>query len=557
MYFSATEGRGILQKDATASIRIKGKGNHAGRAVGKTALFLPDLTATTNQQNTQKNEEALYFDARKNLIRKLRRLYGELRENSGCAWIFLMQISLLCDGIFTELPHLYLAEGKSAQETVLLCRDYFYSVLSKKEGGENLHEVAADIDDVSVRLLNELNEKNVSPPPPQSILLCHTPPASYIAEWRDELAGIITEDGAHLSHHADLALSLGIPYISVKDELYEECSAHNALIDSESGHLYINPDLATLSLFADKHRKRDTENSGIASSSLIPSDTDKKMLVFAELGNIGELNRLSERNCDGIGRFTSEEFYLEQMCLADEELLFEQYRRAAENMPTKPIVIQGLKSTHTVRLESVVSSSTAGDVDELYVLYDSTLRTQIRAVMRAAVYGSLQFLLPQSERYSDISRCAQLMDELTAELYEEDREFSPVPLGSIIDTVPSALMCDKIIEECDFLLVDAEKLYAAICERHRSTDPSDIDSMCFDALRHLLESIGKTVSKKKKRAVLSLGKTCPCEIFTTSLLCEFFAVSTSLENLTKFKKLYLDSQESKRQHLSAIIKRQG
>ena len=537
MYVFATENRGFSPKDA--SIRIKGKGNHAGRAVGKTALFLPELTAPTNQQDTQKNEEALYFDAQKNLLRKLRRLYGELRESSGCAWIFLMQISLLCDGIFTELPHLYLSEGKNAQETVLLCRDYFYSVLLKKEGGENLYEVASDIDDLSVRLLNELNRKTVSPPPPQSILFCQAPPASYIAEWRDELAGIVAEDGAQLSHHAYLALSLGIPYISVKDELTEDLSDRNALIDSESGYLYINPDLATLSQFADEHRKRRTEDAPLASSSLMTGATGKKMLIFAELGNIGELNRLSERYCDGIGRFTSEEFYLEQMCLADEELLFEQYRRAAENMPTKPIVIQGLKSARTVRLESVVSANAAGDVDELYVLYDSTLRTQLRAVMRAAIYGSLQFLLPQSERYSDISRCAQLMEELSGELYEEDREFSPVPLGSVIDSVSSALMCEKILEECDFLLVDAEKLYISVCAHCQADDLGDTDVMHFDALRHLIGSVAKVASKKKKRAVLSLGKTCPAEIFTAPLLGEFFAVSTSLENLTKLKRSIL------------------
>ena len=217
MYFSATENRGLSSKNTT--VRIKGKGNHSGRAIGKTSFFMPDLTLLEHLPDDEKSEEALYFDARKKLLEKLRRFYGELRDGNGCAWIFLMQISLLCDDIFTELPRLYLCEGKSAAQTVLLCRDYFYSVLSKKEGGENLSEVSADIDDISVRLLNEINQKDIPCPPRQSILLCHNPPASYIAEWREDLAGIVSEDGAALSHHASLALSLGIPYLSTRDEL--------------------------------------------------------------------------------------------------------------------------------------------------------------------------------------------------------------------------------------------------------------------------------------------------------------------------------------------------
>ncbi len=540
MYIWGTESRELSQKDAT--IKIKGKGNHSGRAVGKTSFFMPDLSVPPRLPGTEKSEEMLYFEARKNLLKRLRQFYGELRDKSNCAWIFLMQSALLCDDIFTELPHLYLCEGKSAVQTVLLCRDYFYSVLCKKDGGENLHAVSADIDDISVRLISELKREDTTPLPHQTILLCHTPPASYIAEWHECLAGVVSEDKATAAHHAELALSLEIPYLSTRDELSADLSEHNALIDSEGGYLYINPDLVTLSRFADDEsgRKSEEERDILLTSKPIMKDNGKKMLVFAELGNPGELSRLSERYCDGIGKLTSEDLYLENMCLADEETLFEEYRRAAEIMPTKPIIIRGFKTLGAVRLESVISENATGDKGELYVLYDTTLRTQLRAVMRAAVYGSLMFLLPQSDRYSDLSQCASLMEELSAELYEEDREFSPVPLGSVIDTVPSALMCDRILEECDFAVADAEKLRHSLCEDESTEVYPDNDNMRLESLIHLVEHIAKTAAKKKKRAVLSLGKTCSPDIFPPSLPCEFFAVSASLEKLTKVKKAILE-----------------
>ena len=193
---------------------------------------------------------------------------------------------------------------------------------------------------------------------------------------------------------------------------------------------------------------------------------------------------------------------------------------------------------------AIISEDTAGERGELYVLYDKTLHTQLRAVMRAAVYGSLYFLLPQSDRYSDISQCAELMEEISTELYEEDREFTPVPLGSVIDTVSSALMCEKIIEECDFIVIDTEKISCAVCENDIKKEALDSDCIYFDAMEHLVASIAKAVTKKKKRAVLSLGKNNLTEAFYPSCTSDFWAVSSSLENLSRLKKTIFECTDN-------------
>ena len=548
MYISETESR-ILSSDPP-TVRIRGKGNHAGRAIGKACFFLPDLKTDKPPASNERSEEERYFEARSSLLARLRRLYGDLRKDCGGAWVFLMQISLLCDEIFTELPLIYLEEGKSAEQTVLLCRNYFYSVLCKKEGSENLLAVSADIDDISARLIHEIKNDEIKAPPPQTVLLCHTPPSSYIAEWRELLSGVVSEPTESESHLCELTHSLGIPFICAKEEFIADLpdATANTMIDSECGCLYINPDLATLSRFAEdeKMRKDEEENNILLSEKPIIKENGKKMLVFAELSGLSELNHLSARCYDGIGKIASEESYLAEMCLPDEETLFEEYRRAAEAMPTKPIVIRGFRTFGSVRIESIISESSSGESPELYVLYDSTLRTQLRAIMRASVYGSLQFLLPQSDRYSSLSQCAALMDELSAELYEEDREFSPIPLGSTIDTISSALVCDKIFEECDFAVVDTEKLLLALGEKQSPEgDLLDGDNIHLDALTRLIQKIAETAVKKKKRAILSLSKNSPENILPPSLLCDFFAISAPIENLSKIKKLILEHSPSK------------
>ena len=128
---------------------LRGKGNHAGSAIGKTVFFSPRKKHIETEDKNVQTESERYHTARREALSSLRRLYGELRSESDAAWIFLMQITMLDGNLFTNVPELYLSEGKSAEDTVLLCRDYFYSVLCGGAGGENLMPLALDVEDVS------------------------------------------------------------------------------------------------------------------------------------------------------------------------------------------------------------------------------------------------------------------------------------------------------------------------------------------------------------------------------------------------------------------------
>lgn len=539
MNLSKTETARFSSNDM---ISLRGKGNHQGSAVGKTLFVeMPDYNKSPIYIPTD-NELEHYQAARRCVIEKLRRIYGELRTQCDAAWIFLMQITLLDDSLFTELPRFYISQGKTALEAIHLCRQYFESVLLKKEGGANLSPLSIDIYDLTFQLSNELKGAVPLTPPPQTILLSESILPSYLISSRQSLVGIVTSDNS--KHAEELATALSIPYISAEAELYYELSRKNALINADRGYLYINPDLFTLSEFTDVDKKRRNEKTaeGEISAKALHSKDGKQILVYAELNKPSKLSLFSDNYCDGIAKFYLEDSSLEAINATDEEELFEEYRRAAEAIPTKPIMIRSIKSPRSVHLSSMISENESESHGELYVLYDGTLRTQLRAIMRAAVYGSLQFVLQlhPTERYSDLAQCAQMMEEISAELYEEDREFTPVPLGTVIDTISAALMCEKIIEECDFVIVDAEKLSLQLLYEPQESFSYDSDNIYFDAFDALISSIAKSVTKKKKKAVLSLGKNEHLPDLSLNVLSQFSAISVSVDKIYQFKKKFLE-----------------
>ena len=526
---------------------LRGRGNHTRSAIGKTVFFAPRerYNKTRVPCLGYEEERKRYFSAHSRASAELRRLYGELRMDCDAAWIFLMQLSLLDDELFSSIPELYLKEKKSAEESTLLCRDYFMSVLCRGAGGENLSALALDVEDVSVRILCALGN-DVAPPSltDQSIILTRTPLPSYIAEQRAMINGIAVASLTDTTHINELATSLSIPFLHTDTELSESLADKIALIDATKGYLHIDPDLNTLSHFSDEEQlKRNEEKEASEESKNTVKNSDGKKLNFlAELENEAELKRLRTSLVDGIGRFSSEELYLREMQAPDEELLFEEYRRLAEAMPTKPVIIKALKTSGTVHLSSIISGNDNDSHADLYVTQDTTLRTQLRAVMRAAAYGSLEFSLPATKRYSDIFTCATLMDELSRELYEEEREFNPVPLGAFVSDVASALMCDKLLDECDFLIIEKEKLCKSLADSSESISLED-DSICFDALCTIVGNIQKSAQKKKKRLILSLGKDGSLDGLSKELIFRFTYISSPLGTVSSLKKALIEKQK--------------
>ena len=468
-------------------VTLKGVGNKRGCAVGKTEYIPCEEYPAPSPAGDPRRELNRLHNAIKKSREELCELYRSLSSDlgEGEAWVFLMQIYLLDGSLFLNTPPFYISEGKSANEALRLsCEQY----LNEESHTSYIFLVSEDIRDVMLRVMSHLNDTAPRHHSTESfILLTPSPTPSQICELGDSLIGIVAKEGWEKTSAASLARALFIPSVSTNGS-FDESDAHkNAIIDSQSGYVFIDPDLDTLENFTSNRKDE---------SSFGKSLKARRLPLLAEPESLLDASKINETDLDGIGIFHSEELYLKSVSPPDEETLFEVYRSLAESLLPRPLVIRTFSVSGSVRINKITPEGI--DDPEVYVFQDDTLKRQIRASLRAAVFGTVSLCVPCGYTYDSVKRTKELIASLSDELRTENREHREIPIGAIIDNLATAIMCDKILDTADFIILKTNALDLA----------TNTGEMVLDAKRYLLERVARTAKRKKKPALLSLEKNC-------------------------------------------------
>lgn len=398
-------------------------------------------------------EELRYSLARTEAMEQLLALEDEVYNSLGaeCAHIFATQLLLIEDSIFAELPLTYIREGNNAERGVLLAREYYFDVLCRGEHASELRFLCLDVEDVTDRILSCLGvdvEQSAYPDQPY-ILVNDSPLASVIVSRRAELLGVVSREGFQKSSSALIAKALDIPCIALSSQLPTEYSGRYAIIDASCGELCINPDLDAIKRLGEGFYSDSASGSEgeFASDGRARTADGVKIQIFFRIANEREI-RLADK-CSGI---EYSEALIDDDEL-DEELLFEKYRRLCEAEPCRLVAVRSLSNAHIV---DVVGSDDENGA--FYVQRNDRLRIQLRALMRAAVYGEIVFLAQVYDDASELEGIALLLSELQDELRIGRHEYSTVKVGAIIGDVGALIMCEEILSCADCIFIDSSKI---------------------------------------------------------------------------------------------------
>ena len=541
MYLCETENK----------LAIHCEGNKKGASLGK-ILFVPELDCksiavlkkgSANSEVTQSEQER-YISALQKTQKERNDLYTSLKDESDAAWIFLMHATLLRSSLFCETARQYISEGKCAEDAVISVWESFTSAIASDKDKENLRHVCLDVKDVCISLLLHLRgarspiRLEVSE---SKILFSPSPLPSFIAKNKKRISGIVASPQIFRSSSFELLNSLSIPALLCEEDLSSFCDGEYAIIDSERGVLHLSPDLSTLEEFSEleeKKRRHEKRLLGILEREVRGAD-GKRISMFAEIEKAYEIDMSLPFRCDGIGSLSNEELYLQKLCMPDEEVLFERYRRAAELMPTKPVMIRALGSSGETRINSMTSERNGEMRGEVYVFRSSSLKAQLRAAMRAAVYGNIFFILSQNGSHASIGRCERIAEELAQELREESREFSMIQIGVQISTPAEALTCKTSVHDADFAIVSTEKLLELLDGRGEPCDEYE-STIKNEALDILLAEIAKIKKETGKKFIISLGKKASVQTLKKALSLGFESFSVVASALPETKLLISD-----------------
>ncbi|MCR5724024.1 MAG: phosphoenolpyruvate--protein phosphotransferase [Treponema sp.] len=370
-------------------------------------------------------------------------------------------------------------------EFVLNQKTEEYADKLRSSGNEYLAERAQDICDIFGRVLNELLDYHpfdIESVPDGAVIVARAmSPSDTIILSKRKIAGLALIEGGVSSHVGILARNFGIPAVFDLHRITEHAkSGQTAIVDGVRGELILNPDKTTLDDYTKKIAEYEEQRQKLAEYREKPAQTKDgiRFTLMANIGTVEEAKIAMAEGADGIGLFRTEFLFMSNNSAApinashasdaafSEEAQFKAYKDVLEIMQGKPVTIRTLDAggDKLIRLSSVPLNAEKNPLLGLRAIrlslhYPSQLKTQLRALYRASIYGNLSIMLPLITSVAQVKQVLHIAESVRKELAEDGIPFNPdVPIGIMVETAAAAITVDCLAKVCSFFSIGTNDL---------------------------------------------------------------------------------------------------